>query len=178
MAELKNFKQTFRSQSNAFYYAGQTEDLLSKKIFEYNLHLNPPRAARLYAAAAIGTYDGFVACWDAKYAYWGIRPDQYDTTYQALLPTPPFPGYPSGHAAISGVTGELYSYFFPAEKAFFQKKAKEGAESRFQGGIHFRTDNDAGLELGRKVAARVIERMKADGADDVFLRGRSKKAAE
>lgn len=178
MAELKNFKQTFRSQSNAFYYAGQTEDLLSKKIFEYNLHLNPPRAARLYAAAAIGTYDGFVACWDAKYTYWGIRPDQYDTTYHALLPTPPFPGYPSGHAAISGMTGELYSYFFPAEKAFFQKKAKEGAESRFQGGIHFRTDNDAGLELGRNVAAKVIGKLKADGADDVFLRGKGKKAAE
>ncbi len=124
MAELKNFKKTFRSQSNAFYYAGQTEDLLSKKIFEYNLHLNPPRAA------------------------------------------------------ISGVTGELYSYFFPAEKAFFQKKAKGGAESRFQGGIHFRTDNDTGLELGRNVAAKVIGKLKADGADDVFPPGKGKKAAE
>ena len=124
MAELKNFKKTFRSQSNAFYYAGQTEDLLSKKIFEYNLHLNPPRAA------------------------------------------------------ISGVTGELYSYFFPAEKAFFQKKAKEGAESRFQGGIHFRTDNDTGLELGRNVAAKVIGKLKSDGADHVFPPGKGKKAAE
>ena len=171
MAELKNFKQTFRSIANAFYWASQDfwSDVLHKKIFEYNLHLNPPRAARLYAAAAIGVYDGMIACWDAKYAYWGIRPNQYDTTFRpVLLITPPFPGYPSGHAAICGVMGELYSYFFPAEKAYFRQKAKEGAESRFQAGIHFRTDNEVALELGKKIAARIIEKVKTDGADNAL----------
>ncbi len=177
MAELKNFKPTFRSQSNAFYWASQPawEDLLHKKIFEYNLHLNPPTAARLYAITAVGTYDGFTACWDAKYAYWGIRPDQYDTTYHALLPTPPFPGYPSGHAMLSSVAAELYAYFFTAEKAYFQQKAKEGAESRFQGGIHFRTDNEVGLEMGRKVAAAVIQKVRTDGADSVLTVASRKK---
>jgi len=170
MAELKNFKQTFRSQANAFYWASQDfwSDALNKKIFEYNLQFDPPRAARLYAIVAIGYYDGFIACWDAKYAYWGIRPDQYDTTYHSLVPTPPFPGYPSGHAAISGVMAELYSYFFPADRAYFQKKAKDAAESRFQAGIHFRSDNDAGLELGRKVAAAIIQKVKDDGAGDLL----------
>jgi len=172
MAELKAFKQTFRSQANAFLYASQnvSDDILNKKIFEYNLHLNAPRAARLYAAVAVASYDAFIACWDAKYAYWGTRPDQYDTTYRSLVPTPPFPGYPSGHAVMSGVMGELYSYFFPAERTFFQKKAKEGAESRFQAGIHFRSDNDAGLVLGSKVATAVIGRLMWDGADKGFSR--------
>jgi membrane-associated phospholipid phosphatase len=167
MEELKNFKQTFRSKANAWYYASQPtgDELLTKKIFEYNLHTNPPRAARVYAAVAISYYDAFTACWDAKYTYWGIRPDQYDPTYVPLVPTPPFPGYPSGHAMMSGIVGELFSYFFPYDKALFQKVAKEGAESRFQAGIHFRSDNDAGLELGRKVAGKVIERLVADGAD-------------
>ncbi len=168
MEELKNHQQTFRSMSNAFFYASQSfwDELLHKKIFEYNLHLNPPRAARLYAITAVAMYDGVIACWDAKYAYWGIRPDQYDTTYRpVVIHTPPFPGYPSGHAAISGVLGELYSYFFPAERAYFQRKAKEAAESRFQAGIHFRTDNEVGLALGRKVAARVIQQGSTDGAD-------------
>ena len=93
MAELKAFKQIFRSQSNAFRYANETytDDPLHRKIFEYNLHLNPPRAARLYAATAIVVYDTYLACWDAKYAYWGIRPDQYDTTYKPLLPLLRFP---------------------------------------------------------------------------------------
>lgn len=170
MEELRNYKQTFRSQSNAFYFAniniGGGDDLLNKKIFEYNLHLNPPRVARIYAITAVGAYDGFTACWDAKYAYWGIRPNQYDTTYKPLLPTPPFPGYPSGHAVMSGMMSEFYSYFFPAEKALFQKRARDGAESRFQGGIHFRTDNEVGLELGRKVAAAIIQKVKNDGADN------------
>jgi hypothetical protein len=167
MAELKGFKQTFRSMSNAFFWAGHDfwSDELDKKIFECNIHLDPPRAARLYAIAAIGLYDGFIACWDAKYAYWGIRPNQYDTTFHpALLITPPFPGYPSGHAAISGLMAGLYSWFFPSESDWFRKKAKEGAESRFQAGIHFRTDNEVGLELGRKIAALIVQKVSTDGS--------------
>src|SRR6186997_2157081 len=168
MEEMKNYKQTFRSLSNAFYWANQSwfMDNLSKKIFENNLHLNPPRAARINAVVNVTSYDAFVACWDAKYTYWGIRPNQYDTTFRpAILMTPPFPGYPSGHAAISGAMAEIYSYFFPDEKDVFRQKAKEAAESRFQAGIHFRTDNEVALELGRKVAVKVLQRVKADGAD-------------
>lgn len=164
MEELKNFKQTFRSMSNAFFWANQPfwDDVLHKKIFEHNLHLNPPKASRLYALAAIGFYDGFVACWDAKYTYWGIRPGQLDTTFKAaLFFMPPFPGYPSGHASVSGLSAELYSYFFPADAAYFRQKAKDAAESRFQGGIHFRTDNEVGLELGKKVAMKIIEKAKS-----------------
>ena len=167
MKELKEFKQTFSSRANAFHFASQPtgEDLLTKKIFEYNLHTNPPRAARIYAAVNVGYYDAFIACFDAKYAYWGIRPDQYDSTYTPLMASPPFPGYPSGHATMSGLVGRLYPYFFPYEKDLFTKIAKDGAESRFHAGIHFRSDNDAGLTLGEKVAGKVVERLRADGAD-------------
>jgi hypothetical protein len=168
MEEMKNYKQTFRSLSNAFYWANQSwfMDNLSKKIFENNLHLNPPRAARINAVVNVTSYDGFVACWDAKYAYWGIRPNQYDTTFRpAILITPPFPGYPSGHAVLSSAMAEIYSYFFPDEKDVFRQKAKDAAESRFQAGIHFRTDNEVALELGKKVATKVLQRVKSDRAD-------------
>lgn len=179
MAELKNFKQTTSSRYNALYFNGQSvwEDLLDKKIFEYNLHLNPPRATRMYALAAIGIYDGFVSAWDAKYTYWGIRPEQYDTTYHGLLGAPPFPGYPSGHAAISGVMCGIYSYLFPAEKAFFEQKAKDGAESRFHAGIHFRTDNDVALVMGKNVAAAIVQKAKRDGADNGLLLGKKEGGA-
>jgi hypothetical protein len=170
MAELKSYKTTFASTANAFYHASQPfwEEALSQKIFEYNLHTNAPRAARIYAVAAIGMYDGFVSCWDAKYAYWGIRPEQYDTSFRPVLfSSPPFPGYPSGHAAISSVLAGLYGYFFSADANWFQQKAEEVAESRFQGGIHFRTDNEVALVLGQQVAAAIIEKVKQDGADGV-----------
>lgn len=166
MEELKSFKHTFYSQANAFHFASQPtgQDLLTKKIFEYNLHMNPPRAARVYAATNVAYYDAFTACWDAKYAYWGIRPDQYDSTYKPLMPSPPFPGYPSGHAMMSGVISELFPYFFPYDKALFKKIATDGAESRFHAGIHFRSDNDAGLALGENVARKVIEKLETDGS--------------
>jgi hypothetical protein len=175
MTELKNFKQNFRSMSNALFYASNLfwDELLNKKIFEANLQMDAPRAARIYAITDIAYYDGFIACWDAKYTYWGIRPNQYDTTYKSLVPTPPFPGYPSGHAALSSTMAEVYSYFFPADAAFFRQKAKDVAESRFQAGIHFRTDNEVALELGKKVAAKVIERAKADGIDQEWLKSKS-----
>jgi hypothetical protein len=179
MEEIKKFKPTYRSTANAFYFAYQPEDALTKKIFEYNLHLNPPRAARLYAISAIGTYDGFVACWDAKYTYWGIRPDQYDTSYHPVLFfSPPFPGYPSGHAMIGSVEAELYSYFFPGDKAYFQKRAKDGAESRFEGGIHFRSDNEVGLAMGKKVGQAIIAKIKTDNVQDVMTLTGNTKADE
>ncbi len=181
MEELRNFKPTFRSVGNAFHFAYQTEDILSKKIFEYNIHLNPPRAARMYALEAIGMYDGFISCWDAKYTYWGIRPEQYDTTFTPVLfASPPFPGYPSGHAMLGAVNCELYSYFFPMDSAFFEKKAKDGAESRFHGGIHFRSDNEVALDMGKKVGALIVTKAKEDGADHtlnhpIFIRESSQK---
>jgi hypothetical protein len=181
MVELKNFKPTFSSMSNAFFWVSQDfwAEQLTKKIFEYNFNQNPPRAARIYAITAIGFYDGFVACWDAKYAYWGIRPNQYDTSFQpALMVTPPFPGYPSGHATISALMAGLYSYFFPADSAYFRDKANDAAESRFQGGIHFRTDNEVGLVLGRKVAAAIVQKVSTDGADKEFILESQKKLAK
>ena len=179
MEEIKNYKQTFRSLSNAFYWANYSwfTDNFTKKMFERNLHINPPRAARINAIVNVASYDGFVACWDAKYAYWGIRPSQYDTTFKpAIMVTPPFPGYPSGHAALSATMAEIYGYFFPEEKELARQKAKDAGESRFQAGIHFRSDNDVAIELGKKVGAKVLQRIKNDGVDDEVLSSKDKKS--
>ena len=56
MAEMKNFKRTFSSNANAFFWASQDfwYGRSEKKIFEYNLQSDPPRASRLYAITAIG----------------------------------------------------------------------------------------------------------------------------
>ncbi|NJN35158.1 MAG: vanadium-dependent haloperoxidase [Saprospiraceae bacterium] len=102
-------------------------------------------------------HETVIAVFDAKYTYWGIRPVQYDTLYKPLISTPPFPGYPSGHAAGASATSAVLEYFFPADAAYFQKMAQDCADSRFYGGIHFKTDNEVGLQLGKTVARYVVD---------------------
>ena len=57
-------------------------------------------AARAFAYLSVATYDGFVAGWDGKYAYWLFRPITADSTLITVYATPPYPSYPSGHATI------------------------------------------------------------------------------
>jgi hypothetical protein len=42
--------------------------------------------------------------------------------------------------------------------------AEEVAESRMIGGIHFRSDNEAALILGRRIGALAIEWARTDGS--------------
>lgn len=168
MRELKNFKRNPRATYRALYWA--TNDFwgeaIDQKLFENNLHLNAPRSARAYALVSVAAFDAYVACWDTKYTYWSIRPNQYDTTYVPVLGvTPPHPSYPSGHATVSNARATVLGYLFPEDARYFLDKAKEAAESRFEGGVHFRTDNVVGLDMGHKVGEEVIKRARQDGAD-------------
>jgi membrane-associated phospholipid phosphatase len=160
MEELRAFEPNFDQKANLYKYSTESvpHDLLNLKLLQYNFHLDPPRAARAYALVAIAIYDSFVACWDAKYAYWGARPDHYDPSYKPLLPDLPFPAYPSGHACSSAAIAEVCGTLFPAERSAFESMAKNAAEARFQVGAHFRTDNDVALELGKKVGKEVAKK--------------------
>jgi membrane-associated phospholipid phosphatase len=159
MQEMRDFKQTFKSASIAYYWANTSDywlDMANKKMFENGIDKDAAAAARIYAIIGVALRECVIATFDAKYTYWGIRPVQYDTTYKPLIGTPPFPGYPSGHAAGAGTGRAVLSYFFPQDAALFDKAAKECAESRFYAGIHFRTDNDVALDLGKSVADYVL----------------------
>ena len=160
MQELKNFKQTFKSSAIAYYWATTGpelwNDLASKKMFEYRLSDDAPAVARIYTVLNVAYHDAVIAIFDSKYTYWGIRPDQYDTTYKPLIETPPFPGYPSGHAAGAATSSAVLSYFFPEDSQEFQKLAQECADSRFYAGIHFRTDNEAALRMGEDLGKYVV----------------------
>jgi hypothetical protein len=77
LAELRDYLRTFESNATAFYWqSGRSNwnNVIDQKISEYRLDVNPLRAARLYALASIAAYDATVACWDAKYTYWAVRP--------------------------------------------------------------------------------------------------------
>ncbi|WP_018615275.1 phosphatase PAP2 family protein [Segetibacter koreensis] len=160
MKEMKNFKQTFKSASQAYYWASKGDvwmDLVGQKIFEYRMQDDAPAVARIYTVLTTAYHDAVIAIMDAKYAYWGIRPSQYDTTYKPLIPTPPFPGYPSGHAAGAATSCAVLEYFFPADAEQFQQLAKECAASRFYAGIHFRTDNEVALQMGADLGKYIVE---------------------
>ena len=159
MKALKNFKQTFKSKSTAYYWATQDiwSDLAGKKMFEYRMSDDAPAVARVYAVLNIAYHDMAIAVFDAKYTYWGIRPVQYDTTYKPLIATPPFPGYPSGHAAGAATSSAVLEYFFPDDAKEFQTLAQDCADSRFYAGIHFRTDNETALVMGKAIGKYIVE---------------------
>jgi membrane-associated phospholipid phosphatase len=133
-------------------------------------NLSTPQAARVIAALNVGEADAAIAVWDTKFTYWSPRPLNairdlgLDSTFKPFLGTPVFPSYVSGHAGFSGAAAEILSYFFPSDAQIFDAKAQEAAMSRLYGGIHYRSDNEVGLELGHKVGKAVVDRVKKDGA--------------
>lgn len=159
MQDLKKFKQTTKSAASAYYWAttgSSWTELAGQKMFETRMQNDPPAAARVYAVLSVAYHETALSVMDAKYTYWGIRPNQFDTTYKPLIATPPFPGYPSGHAMGAASAAAVMEHFFPADAQQFRTMAQDCADSRFYAGIHFKTDNEVGLEMGRKLGTYVV----------------------
>ena len=175
LAEVKNFPRpipaggaSFSTTRAAYFWQLNTaklwNDILTVKLFEYQLDRNPPRAARAYALMSIAAHDALIACWDGKYTYWAARPNMLDSTLVTLFPNPNHPSYPSAHSMFDGPYGAVLGYLFPRDADYFTAQAQEAGSSRLWAGIHFRSDIEAGLEIGRAVAQKVIERAKNDGS--------------
>jgi PAP2 superfamily len=127
--------------------------------------------ARLGVAVA----DAFIGCWQVKFDVDLLRPLTYirkliDPKWDALLITPPFPEYPSGHSVQSGAAAVVMTQAFGEKFAFvdsshekdglgtrsypdFWTAAQEAALSRLYGGIHFRAAVERGLDQGRCIGA-------------------------
>jgi hypothetical protein len=128
--------------------------------------LRGPAAARVLAAVNTAQADAFIACWDAKFTYWSERPvtaiqREIDAGWLPYIATPPFPSYVSGHSTTSGAASEVLAAYFPRSARRLRAWAEEAAVSRLYGGIHFASDNEAGLAIGRKVAKAAIRRYDA-----------------
>lgn len=114
------------------------------------------RAARLLALASAAAYDALVACNDAKYAYWLLRPSQADPAVRLSIPLPNFPSYPSNTACISAAEAEVIAAGVPRERQRLYALAEEAAQSRVAAGIHYRFDGEAGLTIGRRAAREAL----------------------
>jgi hypothetical protein len=164
-------------------------------------------AVQMFFILGNALMDAGIAAWDAKRSWESIRPitvvravmgDRRITAwagpglgtrtidckeFRSYLPTPPFPGYVSGHSAFSAAAAEILKRFTgsdaygdsftasagssliergltPSEPvtlswATFTEAADEAGMSRRYGGIHFESDDVAGRALGRLVANEV-----------------------
>jgi membrane-associated phospholipid phosphatase len=122
-------------------------------------HASDADAARVFAVLNAAASDAVIACFEAKYHYWTIRPSQADTTIALAdsVSLPNFPSYPSGHACSAGAFDAVLGHYFPQDRTEFTRIAEEQAMSRLWGGIHYRFDDDEGLALGRVVARYDVE---------------------
>lgn len=160
---------------------------------------------RLYFAVAVAAFDAFIACWETKRFYDTSRPWTLVRHYYAgqqvkgwagpqggvvempaeewhpyspyVFVTPPFPGYTSGHATVSGACGKVLELFTGSDRygaieerpccalteryspmtarlelPTFSATAEMAARSRALGGYHIPIDNDVGLRIGRELA--------------------------
>jgi len=118
--------------------------------------LDERRAAHVLALMHTATMDANIACHDAKYTYWLIRPYRADSGITTPIPRPQHPSYPSDHACVSGASAYVLGALFPADAERLAALADEAGESRLYAGIHYRFDKDAGLHIARQVAALAV----------------------
>jgi hypothetical protein len=139
--------------------------------------MSDAEAARVLAVMNVAASDAVIACFEAKYHYWTIRPSQADTTLALAdsVDLPNFPSFPSGHACSAGAFDAVLGHFFPDDRAEFTRIAEEQAMSRLYGGIHYRFDNDGGLALGRVVARYDVERERRGGLNAWRTTGAARK---
>lgn len=134
-----------------------------------------------YTATSIALFDGFIACWKAKYTENSIRPETVinkyvDSEWRPFLQTPPFPSYVSGHSVISAASAEVMTHFFGDNFSYtdtsglefgipsrsfksFRDAALEASWSRLYGGIHYRADLEEGNTMGRRIGEYIVQQI-------------------
>jgi membrane-associated phospholipid phosphatase len=166
LAELKTFKRTPASNHRAIYwevFGGARayvlwNEIARVKLLEYGTAFDPPTSARVLATLNVAYWDATIACFDAKYAYWYIRPSQLDSELKPVFPPPNHPSYPAAHGCLSTAAATVLAKLLPRDRQRLLALAKEAGEARIWAGIHYRFDVEEGEALGRKVGDKVLAR--------------------
>ncbi len=138
--------------------------------------------ARLFALIGLAQADGAIVCWEIKYRYNFWRPvtaiqqavadnnplTEADPNWEQDLPSPPFPGYTSGHSTFSKASGQVLTHFYGTDAISFTASSdslpgvfrkfdslsacvNEVGMSRIYGGFHFMFDNVQGKATGQRI---------------------------
>lgn len=162
-----------KTPTPAGHWAYVANDLLRAKKADLG------SAAEVFARLNMAMSDAFVAAWNTKYKLNVLRPVTYvqlviDSNWTpSLMPTPPFPDYPSGHSVQSSAAAAVLGKEFGANTSFvdnthndrgwgprtfksFKAAADEAAASRIYAGIHYRFASDGGKPQGQCAADKVL----------------------
>jgi hypothetical protein len=188
-----------RSTGQSGHWLRFAQDVARRDAFDLD------REVKLYFAVAVAAFDAFLSCWETKRAYDSSRPwtlvrhyyrgrtvkgwagpqggvvevpaERWHPYSPCVFVTPPFPGYTSGHATVSGACAKILELFtgsdwYGAKEVrrcclltehdhgpiaeldlpTFSATAEMAAVSRAMGGYHIPIDNDVGLRVGRQLA--------------------------
>ena len=158
ISDTRTTEQVSIAQTWAFGAAPFTagaENLIADQLLAEH-HRSEKDAARILAYANAAAFDAQIACWDAKFFYYFIRPTQADPAITVAVPLPNHPSYPSGHACITGAIMSVLMDAFPSERDRLEEIIEIAGLSRMYGGIHYRFDIDAGGAIGRQAAALAL----------------------
>jgi hypothetical protein len=148
-------------------------------------HLGLRESARLLAIQNLTAADAAINCWNDKYHYdfwrpWNAIPRAAEDENDATEPDPnwkplisaPYPEHPSGHMCLDGAHLGVLAWFFgtdaisfsvlsipfPGERRVFSRFSDALAEitdARVWAGLHFRTADLQGQQLGKNAAEYV-----------------------
>jgi hypothetical protein len=137
--------------------------------------------ARFFAMLYMTSADALVSVWDGKahWAFWrpitaireadtdGNPRTEQDSGWLPLIPTPPYPEHPAGHPGFSGSIVRTLQQFFGTDRVAWSDTNNAGltrsftrlsqaideiVNARVWSGIHFRTADEQGEQIGRQVA--------------------------
>lgn len=144
--------------------------------------MNADAAVELYAMTSLAIADAFIGCWREKYRSNVVRPVAFvqrvfDPKFQTVIPTPPFPEYPSGHSVQSAAAVEVLMALMgdtipfidstqvdigqpPRPFASFSAARNEVAISRVYAGVHYFPAVLDGLHQGECIGRKVVKSLK------------------
>jgi hypothetical protein len=171
----------FESETPGLGHRQALNDLLT------TANWSPPRQALVWMALDVAIYSSLLAAWHYKWftrrkdVRYRLRPVEYDYRVSVLYNhkvnatgsgdgdrrltpdpspgTPRHPAYPSGHSTIGGAGSEILSFFFPDYTAEFDQLADNSGMARLWAGIHWRSDHEQGVKLGRCVARMILGKL-------------------
>jgi membrane-associated phospholipid phosphatase len=175
-----------QTEAAVFWHDRRSVNWEIKRQLAVTQRLSVLQTARLFVLADMVVADAGTACFQEKYrwAFWrpvtaiheadtdGNPQTVADAGWAPLLVTPPFPEYPSGHAAGTGSRMSAFTAFFGRDSipfsgfsvdanatrhySRFSQAVTEVIGARIWGGIHFRTADVHGAAQGAAITAYTV----------------------